>query len=92
MLSGYRSPAQQLAAAHSYATRVGASLWQLYPNGPLSSSHLGKRYPAGAVDVTDPAGLERALASAPAWVKRKPLVGNGRAIRNDPGHFSRTGH
>lgn len=50
------------------------------------SNHRGKAWPLGAVDVTDPDGLEAAQAHYPGILKLK----RGTAI-DDPVHFSWTG-
>lgn len=75
--SGVRSKAEQMAAA----TRFG--LQHYGPAGPLGSNHVAGH--SGAVDVSDPDGLERALRS---YRGRKPI----RAMKDDPVHFSLTGH
>lgn len=50
------------------------------------SNHRGKAWPLGAVDVTDPDGLEAAMRTYPGVlkIKRDPSIG-------DPVHFSWTG-
>lgn len=50
------------------------------------SNHNGTVYPRGAVDVSDPDGLERAMRSYPGH----PKLHRGTAI-GDPIHFSATG-
>jgi hypothetical protein len=63
-----------LAAAKHYGL-------QHYPNGPLASNHVEGN--PGAVDVSDPQGLKRALRA----------IHNGRlksAMPEDPVHFSGT--
>lgn len=73
--SGYRTPAEQIAAAKSYG------LWH-YPSGPLASNHVKKNFPGGAVDVTQAAQLNGILQQLPGgsllqW-----------AGASDPVHFS----
>lgn len=87
VISGYRTPAEQQAAAAGYAARIGSSVSAIYgSNGPLGSNHVGKAYPRGAVDVSRPAELDNVLA-------RKPLrrLRWGGPVINDPPHFSATG-
>lgn len=63
------------------------------PNGcpgrcarPGTSNHRGTRWPLGAVDVTDPDGLERALKSCPS------ARGIRRGLIEDRVHFSWSGN
>lgn len=80
--SGYRNQAQQYAAA----SRYGLSH---YPNGdPSGSNHTKKMYPGGAVDVSDPEGLNNVLKRY-RGIRR--LVWGGPVINDQP-HFSATGH
>jgi len=76
VLSGVRSPQQQMVAAQHFG------LQHYGPKGPLGSNHLPGR---GAVDVSNPDGLAAAL-------KRLGITSLKRAMANDPGHFSRTGY
>lgn len=92
MISGWRSDADQLAAAARFAASRGLTVKQMYPHGALASNHCGKRWPKGAVDVTDPAGLARALTTP----HRRP---RGRRLKwaidvgfDDRAHFSASGH
>lgn len=75
--SGFRTPDQQMAAARSFG------LQHYGPAGPLGSNHVFGH--SGAVDVSDPDGLERALRG---YRGRKPI----RRMSDDPVHFSATGH
>ncbi len=88
VISGYRSPEAQMRAAREYAARVGRSLDELYPAGVLASNHVGSSWPRGAVDVTDPVGLARAMELWAAEGKPRPLRAR---IPGDPGHFSASG-
>jgi len=92
VLSGYRTPSEQLRAAQRYAERLQKPIWQVYPNGPLASNHVRKGYGQGAVDVSEPAELEAVLARGPKWVRDPGLIGNGRRIPGDYAHFSANGH
>lgn len=74
--SGVRSKAGQLKAAQGYGL-------QHYPNGPLASNHVEGH--DGAVDVSDPEGLKRALA-------KLGITDLKSSMPEDPVHFSRTGH
>jgi hypothetical protein len=92
VLSGYRTDREQLAAAARYAASLGQTIEQVYPHGPLASNHCGRSWPAGAVDVTQPADLAEAL-------HERPLPWHGRRLTwavdvgfNDRAHFSRDGH
>jgi hypothetical protein len=74
--SGIRTRAQQLAAAKHYGL-------QHYPHGPLASNHVEGN--PGAVDVSDPEGLKRALKA----------IHNGKlksSMPEDPVHFSGSGY
>lgn len=74
--SGVRTKSEQLAAAKRYGL-------QHYPNGPLASNHVEGH--GGAVDVSDPEGLKRAL--------RKLGINRLKSsMPEDPVHFSATGH
>lgn len=75
--SGERTKAQQLAAAKHFG------LSNYGPGGPLGSNHVIGH--DGAVDVTDPQGLKRALAHLGINKLRSSMP-------NDPVHFSRTGY
>lgn len=80
--SGYRTDAQQIAAANSYG------LEHYGPAGPLGSNHTKKTYPGGAIDVTKPDELNNTLQKYPGPLK---LVWGGPVI-GDTVHFSATGH
>lgn len=82
VISGYRDPASQIAAAQQYAARRGMPLSALYPNGVLASNHTRGQ----AIDVTDPGGFRAAMAGAPAGSRLLGLVSG------DPAHFSVSGH
>jgi tape measure domain-containing protein len=79
--SGYRTDAQQIAAASHYG--LGH-----YPNGPLASNHVRTDWPGGAVDVTDPSGLAAVLAN---YHGARNLVWGG-PVMGDYVHFSANGH
>jgi hypothetical protein len=74
--SGVRTRQQQLAAAKRFG------LQHYGPKGPLGSNHVAGH--SGAVDVTDPAGLARALRRIRSRLHR--------GMADDPVHFSWTGH
>lgn len=74
--SGERTKQEQLGAAKRYGL-------QHYPNGPLASNHVVGR--DGAVDVSDPEGLKRALA-------KLGITGLKSSMPEDPVHFSRAGY
>lgn len=74
--SGVRTKAEQLQAAKNYGL-------QHYPNGPLASNHVEGHN--GAVDVSDPEGLKRALQKLGINRLRNDMP-------EDPVHFSATGH
>lgn len=80
--SGYRTPAQQMAAATAYG------LSHYGPGGPLASNHVRLAYPGGAVDVTNPAQLAAVLRG---YHGAHRLVWGGPVI-GDYVHFSATGH
>lgn len=80
--SGYRTNAEQMAAATNYG------LEHYGPGGPLASNHTKQKYPGGAIDVSDPAGLNSVLRRYP----RKPNLVWGGPVINDTVHFSATGH
>jgi hypothetical protein len=75
--SGVRTPSEQIGAA----SRFG--LQHYGPAGPLGSNHVTGH--DGAIDVTDPGGFERALRG---YRGKKPI----RRMRDDPVHFSASGH
>jgi hypothetical protein len=75
--SGVRSKSEQLAAAK----RFGLSHYG--PGGPLASNHVAGH--GGAVDVSDPQGLKRALAALHSSRLKSSMP-------DDPVHFSRTGY
>jgi hypothetical protein len=75
--SGVRTPSEQIGAA----SRFG--LQHYGPAGPLGSNHVTGH--DGAIDVTDPSGFERALRG---YRGKKPI----RRMRDDPVHFSASGH
>jgi hypothetical protein len=74
--SGVRTKQQQMAAARRFG------LQHYGPKGPLGSNHVAGH--SGAVDVTDPAGLARALRRIRSRLHR--------GMADDPVHFSWTGH
>jgi hypothetical protein len=74
--SGVRTKQQQMAAARRFG------LQHYGPKGPLGSNHVAGH--SGAVDVTDPAGLARALRHLRSRLHR--------GMADDPVHFSWTGH
>lgn len=76
--SGVRSRQEQLAAAQKFG------LQHYGPAGPLGSNHVEGH--AGAVDVSDPNGLDAVLRRYPG----PRLLRRGMA--DDPVHFSPTGH
>lgn len=80
--SGYRTPAEQEAAARAYG------LEHYGPGGPLGSNHVGYIWPRGAVDVTNPQELAQVLHGYPGFPR---LVWGGTTIE-DAVHFSATGH
>jgi hypothetical protein len=75
--SGVRTKAEQMTAARHFG------LQHYGPAGPLGSNHVEGH--SGAIDVTDPDGFERALRG---YKGRKPF----RGMKDDPVHFSWTGH
>jgi len=86
VISGYRSPEYQCQVC-SHICSGGCQ------NGcpglcakPGTSNHQGITRPAGAVDVTDAAGLQR-------WCRAhgNPLHGNGEMLPYDIPHFSSSG-
>lgn len=88
LVSGYRSPAHQIAVGTAYAHSLGKSVAEVYPNGLLASNHVKKgRYPAGAADVTDANGLDRVLARQ----GRSRRLHWGGPLIGDWVHFSATG-
>jgi hypothetical protein len=76
--SGYRTYAQQaqINASGAYSATAG------------TSNHETTSYPGGAVDVSDPTGLEKVLAGYTGIDK---LIG-GVLGAVDPEHFSASGH
>lgn len=92
VISGYRSKPRQLAAATAYAARLGRPLSSVYPHGVYASNHVGKRWPKGAVDVTDAAGLARALEASPAPRRNGRRLVWGGPVMGDWPHFSHNGH
>lgn len=83
--SGIRSDADQRRACQGVCGN---------PNGcpgrcaePGTSNHKGTLFPAGAVDVSDPAGFARVLSKYPGGAPIKNELG-----AQDPVHFSRSGH
>jgi hypothetical protein len=88
--SGYRSPASQWIAATNYARQLGRSLYEVYPNGPLASNHVGYVWPRGAVDVTNYYQLANAIANHP-YPGNHPLRWAGNTI-GDLVHFSSNAH
>jgi hypothetical protein len=74
--SGVRTKQEQMAAARRFG------LQHYGPKGPLGSNHVAGH--SGAVDVTDPAGLARALRRIRSRLHR--------GMADDPVHFSWTGH
>lgn len=80
--SGFRNPAEQMAAATGYGLQhYGAA-------GPLGSNHVGIDFPKGAVDVTLAAQLAQILQGYPG----KPNLVWGGPVMGDLVHFSATGH
>lgn len=75
--SGVRSKQEQMVAARHFG------LQHYGPAGPLGSNHVEGH--SGAIDVTDPDGFEAALRG---YKGRKPF----RGMKDDPVHFSWTGH
>jgi hypothetical protein len=92
VLSGRRTRGEQLAAAARYAASLGLELADVYPHGALASNHVGREWPAGAVDVTLPDDLARALRRPHVAWRGRRLVWAMDAGMNDRAHFSRTGH
>jgi hypothetical protein len=76
--SGFRTKSQQMAAAK------GFGLQHYGPKGPLGSNHVYGH--PGAVDVSDPDSLEAILKRYPG---KRTLF---RGMKDDPVHFSPTGH
>lgn len=82
--SGYRSvPQQREACRHVCGNPEGCPGRCAKPG---TSNHQFYVYPRGAVDVTDPAGFERAMNRYPGG---PPLVNH---LPADPVHFSHSGH
>jgi hypothetical protein len=79
--SGYRTQAEEQAAAVSYG------LNKYGPGGPANSNHCKIGYPGGAVDVTDYVQLASVLKGYPSTPN---LVWGGTTIE-DAVHFSATG-
>lgn len=80
--SGFRTDAQQMAAARGYG------LQHYGPGGPLASNHTKTAWPGGAVDVTGAAQLAAVLRG---YHGAHNLVWGGPVI-GDYVHFSATGH
>lgn len=74
--SGIRTKQEQLSAAKRYGL-------QHYPHGPLASNHVQGHN--GAVDVSDPEGLKRAL-------KKLGITKLKSSMPEDAVHFSATGY
>ena len=85
--SGYRTNAEQLAAASSYAASLGKTVSEVYPDGPLASNHCKVNYPGGAVDVTDAPQLASVLKGYP----NTPTLVWGETTIEDGVHFSANG-
>lgn len=88
--SGVRTKAQQVLACINVCGN---------PNGcpgrcaqPGTSNHEGTRFPAGAVDVTDPDEFDAALARAKSAGRGGPYPAIRNALPDDPVHRSLTGH
>lgn len=83
--SGQRSVAEQrIACIHVCGNPNGC------PNRcakPGTSNHQGTRYPAGAIDVSDPAGFQNAIKDYPGGAPLKNTLG-----ADDPGHMSVNGN
>ena len=86
--SGFRTCERQKVVAAEFAAAKGTTVAALYPNGPCASNHVGTQHPRGAVDVSEPAELDRVLSDSPI---RPRLVWGGPVI-NDQVHFSANGH
>ena len=86
--SGFRTCRHQMEVAARFAAQQHKTVAQIYPHGPCASNHVGAEFPRGAVDVTDPAQLDRVLRNNPNHPK---LVWGGPVI-GDRVHFSATGH
>jgi murein DD-endopeptidase MepM/ murein hydrolase activator NlpD len=88
--SGFRTKAQQLAAAAAYIAAGGS----YGPGGPLASEHVGAAYPKGAVDVggKNARGPGAALWNVIKNYRGSPKLKWGGPTIGDWGHFSGTGH
>jgi hypothetical protein len=86
--SGFRTHAEQLAAATGYVASIGTTIAAEYPNGVYASNHCTANYPGGAVDVTDSSTLASVLGGYPG----KPGLVWGQTTIEDGVHFSATGH
>ncbi len=85
MLSGVRTSAQSVALCQAMC---GANSCPGTCGGTASNHNCDNcAYPAGACDVTDPAGLEAFCQS-----HNRPLIGDGRVLPNDVNHFSHAGN
>ena len=92
LVSGYRTDAEQLAAAKRWAAALGQPINVVYPHGPLASNHCGKAWPRGACDVTEPRELALALRRARRKWHVRRLTWALDVGHDDPPHFSRNGH
>ena len=88
VISGYRSPAYStsLCEAMCGAPTCPGRCAGANSNHSCPPTHTGIPY-EGAVDVTDPYGLESYCRS-----HGKPLYGGGYALPSDINHFSHTGN
>lgn len=89
VVSGYRTNAEQEAAATHYASELGKTVAEIYPDGPLASNHCKTEYPGGAVDVS-PGGPE--LANILKSYPNKPSLVWGGTTIEDAVHYSSNGH
>lgn len=80
--SGYRTPAQQIAAGDAYGTSHYAG------GNVLGSNHVKPNYPGGAVDINNAPALNAILQGYP----NKPTLVWGGPVIGDEVHFSATGH
>ena len=85
MLSGVRTSAQSVALCEAMC---GAPSCPGRCAGTASRHNCDNcQYPAGACDVTDPAGLQAFCRS-----HNRPLIGNGQVLPADVNHFSHYGN